>query len=205
MISIIDYGAGNLKSVQHALSTLGFKTEIISSKEKINESDALILPGVGAFQDAMDQLVSLDLVDPIRENVKKGKPILGICLGLQLFFETSYENGKWAGLSLLEGEIVRFQDDVKVPHMGWNTLIPNPNANLEKGISAGISEKDYAYFVHSYYAEPKKQDEVVLWSDYGVRFPAAVQKGNVYGMQFHPEKSSEVGMKLLKNFGELVT
>ncbi|QHS24087.1 imidazole glycerol phosphate synthase subunit HisH [Virgibacillus sp. MSP4-1] len=205
MIAIIDYGAGNLKSVQHALTTLGFESEIVSSKEKIIESDALILPGVGAFRDAMHQLKSMDLAETIKNQAENGKPILGICLGLQLFYETSYENGTWEGLGLLEGEIVRFRDDVKVPHMGWNTLIPHSDVNPEKGLAEGVSETDYAYFVHSYYAEPKNQEEVVLWSDYGVKFPAAVQKGNIYGMQFHPEKSSEVGMKLLKNFGELVT
>ncbi|MRG87250.1 imidazole glycerol phosphate synthase subunit HisH [Salinibacillus xinjiangensis] len=205
MISIIDYGAGNLKSVNHALNKLGFEAEIISSKEKINQSTALILPGVGAFEDAMNQLRDLDLVDCIKDNVQAGKPILGICLGMQLFYEKSYENGEWEGLGLLEGEVVRFGDQLKVPHMGWNNLIPGPNFDAQNGIGTGIEQKDYTYFVHSYYVKPKNREEVVLGSDYGIEFPAVVQKNNIYGMQFHPEKSSEVGMTLLKNFGELIT
>jgi imidazole glycerol-phosphate synthase subunit HisH len=203
MISIIDYGAGNLKSVYHALQNLRLEAEVTSNKENINQSDALILPGVGAFKDAMDNLYEADLVDCIKENVTNGKPILGICLGMQLFYEKSFENGEWAGLGLLQGDVVRFNQDLKVPHMGWNNLIPGPNHNTNEGIGKNVTTEDYTYFVHSYYVSPKHEEEVVFWSDYGIQFPAVVQKNNIFGMQFHPEKSSESGMTLLKNFGEM--
>ncbi len=205
MISIIDYGAGNLKSVYHALTKLGFQTQIASTVDQINNCDALILPGVGAFKDAMNHLNESGLVDSIKENVQFGKPILGICLGMQLFYEKSYENGEWDGLGFLEGEVIRFNDNLKVPHMGWNNLIPGPNYNPDKGIGKQIGNAEYTYFVHSYYVAPKNKEEIVFFSDYGIKFPAVVQKNNIYGMQFHPEKSSETGMTLLKNFGELIS
>ncbi|MCP8616114.1 imidazole glycerol phosphate synthase subunit HisH [Salirhabdus salicampi] len=201
MIGIIDYGAGNLKSVSHALDQLGLDRKIISTEREVNESDALILPGVGAFRDAMVNLENVGLVDVIKENVTAGKPILGICLGMQLFYETSYENGKWAGLGLLKGEVVRFEHDLKIPHMGWNQLLRGNNDEIGNGIGEG----EYTYFVHSYYVNPKDENEVVFWTDYGIEVPAVVRKDNVVGMQFHPEKSSKTGMKLLSNFGEMVT
>ncbi|MBB6454145.1 glutamine amidotransferase [Salirhabdus euzebyi] len=204
MIGIIDYGAGNLKSVHHALTKLGFASEIVSTEERINESKALILPGVGAFKDAMDNLKQVSLINCIKENVQAGKPILGICLGMQLFYETSFENGEWEGLGLLEGKVVRFDHELKVPHMGWNNLIPGPQYEADNGIGKEVTKGEYSYFVHSYYVDPENKEEVVFYSDYGLEFPAVVQKDNIYGMQFHPEKSSETGMKLLKNFGELI-
>jgi imidazole glycerol-phosphate synthase subunit HisH len=204
MISIIDYGAGNLKSVYHAFTYLGFDAEVTSSADHINKSDALILPGVGAFKDAMDHLAKYQLIDCIKSNVRAGKPILGICLGMQLFYEKSYENGEWDGLGLLEGEVVRFNGELKVPHMGWNQLIPGPGFDPAFGIGKYIENEPYVYFVHSYYVSPKHKQEVVFWADYGIPFPAVVHKDNIFGMQFHPEKSSETGLVLLKNFGELV-
>lgn len=200
MIAIIDYGAGNLKSVNHALNGLGLEAEITSNPENLYSADALILPGVGAFHDAMVQLESLNLIQAIKENVSQGKPILGICLGMQLFYEKSYEYGEWEGLGLLEGEVVRFNHNLKVPHMGWNQLIKGADSELANK----LGENEYVYFVHSYYVLPKHKEEVLYWADYGVKVPAIVQKENIIGMQFHPEKSSDTGMKLLKAFGEMI-
>ena len=200
MIAIIDYGVGNLKSVYKALDDLGFKAKITSNENEINSSRALVLPGVGAFKDAMENLRETGLVDCITDNIMTGKPVLGICLGMQLFYEKSYEDGEHSGLGLLKGEIVRFNEGLKIPHMGWNSLVKG----TEDGIAKGIDEGEYVYFVHSYYLKPENKNEVVLWSDYGTPVPAVVRKGNIIGMQFHPEKSGAVGMKLLRNFGELV-
>lgn len=200
MIAIIDYGAGNLKSVNHALNDLGFQTEITDNPKKLYEADALVLPGVGAFKDAMDQLHALNFIDSIKENVQAGKPILGICLGLQLFYEKSYEHGEWTGLGLLEGEVVRFDQQLKVPHMGWNQLVEGTNSCFHEV----LQKNEYVYFVHSYYVKPKNVDEVLYWTDYGVKVPAIVKKENIIGMQFHAEKSGDTGKKLLKVFGELI-
>ncbi|MCU9613791.1 imidazole glycerol phosphate synthase subunit HisH [Caldibacillus lycopersici] len=200
MIAIIDYGAGNLKSVQHALTTLGLASEITADPEKLYQAAALILPGVGAFQNAMVELNRLGLVAAIKENAKLGKPILGICLGLQLLYEKSYEQGEWGGLGLLSGEVIRFNTEWKVPHMGWNNLIKG----TESAFGREITADDYVYFVHSYYVDTKNPEEVLFWSDYGCKFPAVVKKDNIIGIQFHPEKSGETGMKLLKSFGEMM-
>ncbi|WP_303864991.1 imidazole glycerol phosphate synthase subunit HisH [Alkalibaculum bacchi] len=201
MIAVVDYGVGNLKNVYTALKKLGLEVTITSDLYKIDDADAIVLPGVGAFKDAMDNLVKYDLVSSLEKNVKKGKPLLGICLGMQLLFEKSYEDGSWDGLSFLEGEVVRFSNDVKVPHMGWNSLC----RNKEHKLTSNIDEGEYVYFVHSYYLQTKRfVDDVLLYCDYGVKVPAVVAKDNVYGMQFHPEKSSTTGIKLLENFKELI-
>ncbi|TCO79373.1 imidazole glycerol phosphate synthase subunit HisH [Marinisporobacter balticus] len=199
MIAIVDYGVGNLKSVYKALEKLGFEAIITSKEEEINQSKAIILPGVGAFKDAMDHLIESGLIDCLKKNVKEGKPILGICLGMQLFYEKSYEDGAWNGLGLLEGEVVRFEDQLKVPHMGWNDLIEGVKDEIGKDING-----EYVYFVHSYYVKPKRKEEVLFWTNYGIEVPAVIRKDNIFGMQFHPEKSGETGMRLLKNFGELI-
>lgn len=199
MIAIVDYGVGNLKSVYKALEKLGFEAKITSKKEEINQSRGIILPGVGAFKDAMDHLIESGLINCLKKNVDMGKPILGICLGMQLLYEKSYEDGEWTGLGLLKGEVVRFDNTLKVPHMGWNQLILGVDDPISKDI-----DNEYVYFVHSYYIKPKIREEVVFWTDYGVEVPAVVRKDNILGMQFHPEKSGETGMKLLKNFGELI-
>ncbi|QEK11913.1 imidazole glycerol phosphate synthase subunit HisH [Crassaminicella thermophila] len=199
MIAIIDYGVGNLKSVYKALIKLGFKAQITAKEEDINKSNGIILPGVGAFRDAINHLIDSGLIDCLKKNIYSGKPILGICLGMQLLYDKSYEDGEWDGLGLLKGDVVRFGDGLKVPHMGWNQLVKGVDDPIGKDV-----EGEYVYFVHSYYVKPQKNEEVVFWTDYGVKVPAVVRKGNILGMQFHPEKSGETGMKLLRNFGELI-
>ncbi len=200
MISIIDYGVGNLNSVYKALQKLGFEVQINDSASDINSSSALILPGVGAFNDAMDNLKNTGLIDCIKENVSNGKPILGICLGMQLLYERSFEDGCFEGLGLLEGEIVKFTENVKIPHMGWNNL----KIRRSDEIIEYIKEDEYAYFVHSYYAK-SDGEEVIAYSEYGdTLVPGIVSRGNVYGMQFHPEKSGTTGLNLLKAFGEMI-
>ncbi len=201
MISIIDYGAGNLKSVSKALEKIGFNSVITSNIEEINNSKAMILPGVGSFGDCMNSLRAKSLDRCIIENVSKGKYLLGICLGLQLLYEKSYEDGIWKGLGLLKGEVLRFDDALnKIPHMGWNNLIKGK----EDVLSQNINDGEYAYFVHSYYVKPDNENDVVLWTEYGVKVPAVVRRNNIIGMQFHPEKSGPTGLKLLQNFGELI-
>ncbi len=202
MIAIIDYGVGNLNSVYKALERLGFKAKITNDIEEINDSKAIILPGVGAFHDAMENLKQTGLIDCIKENVKSGKPILGICLGMQILYEKGFEDGEWEGLGFLKGEIVKFEDNLKVPHMGWNQLNINKD-NSDNEILKYIDEGDYVYFVHSYYAK-SDFSEVLTYADYGVKVPGVVANKNVYGMQFHPEKSGETGLNLLKAFGEMI-
>lgn len=202
MISIIDYGVGNLNSVYKALERLGFKAQITNDIDEINDSKAIILPGVGAFNDAMENLKQTGLIDCIKENVKGGKPILGICLGMQILYEKGFEDGKWDGLGFLKGEIVKFEDNLKVPHMGWNQLNINKD-NSDNEILKYIDEGNYVYFVHSYYAK-SDFSEVLAYADYGVKVPGVVANKNVYGMQFHPEKSGETGLNLLKAFGEMI-
>ena len=201
MIVIIDYGVGNLRSVYNALTRLGFTVSVSDSPKDINDSRGIILPGVGAYRDAMKSLEDRGLVDCIKENVSEGKPILGICLGMQLLYEKSYEDGVWNGLGLLKGEIVRFDNSVKVPHMGWNKLYEG----TADPIGSQVSNDEYVYFVHSYYLKTNNPKEVIFWTNYGVDVPAVVRQNNIIGMQFHPEKSGNTGLKLLKNFGELIT
>ncbi len=202
MIAIIDYGLGNLNSVYKALERLGFEAVITDDFDVINSSKAIILPGVGAFHDAMDNLKQTGLINCIKENVKRGKPILGICLGMQLLYEKSFEDGEWEGLGFLRGEIVKFNESLKVPHMGWNQLKKN-SLNSGNKILKYVNEGDSVYFVHSYYAK-SDFSEVLTYADYGVKVPGVVAKENVYGMQFHPEKSGETGLNLLKAFGEMI-
>ena len=201
MIAIIDYDAGNLKSVEKALVSLGENPVISRDKETILSADKVILPGVGAFGEAMERLHQYGLVDVIHQVVSKGTPFLGICLGLQLFFESSEESEGVKGLGLLPGKIVKFPDTLglKVPHMGWNCLNVTPGAKLFKGIESGA----YVYFVHSYYLEAERQSDVAAASEYGLTFGASVERGNLFACQFHPEKSSDTGLKILKNFIEL--
>lgn len=200
MIAIIDYGVGNIKNVYTAFKNLGLDVTVTSEKAVIDRSSAIILPGVGAYKDAMDNLYKHDLVECLKANANKGKLLFGICLGMQLLFEKSYEDGEWDGLGLLQGEIVRFDGSLKVPHMGWNKLIQARDDEIAKG----INDYEYVYFVHSYYLKAKNQEDVVSWSDYGVKVPAIVRNNNIIGMQFHPEKSGKTGMKLLKNIKEMI-
>lgn len=198
MIAIIDYDAGNIKSVEKALAFLGEEAVVTRDFETILKADGVILPGVGAFGDAMGKLHSYGLVDVIHRVASKGTPFLGICLGLQLLFESSEESPGVEGLGLLEGKIVRIPAacGLKVPHMGWNNLqFPNRGRLFE-----GVAENAYVYFVHSYYLQAQDPAIVTATTEYGVTVQASVEKDNVFACQFHPEKSSDVGMQILKNF-----
>lgn len=195
MIGIIDYGMGNLYSLSKALERLGYSYEFVSVPERLQEYSGLILPGVGAFGDAIANIRELGLDRAIEAYVASERPILGICLGMQLLFDKSEENGENTGLGLIHGEAVRFRGDYKVPHMGWNQL----RLKQEHPLLEGVREGEYVYFVHSYHVlcEP---DVLLATSDYHQEVTAIVGRGQVYGMQFHPEKSGETGMRLLRNF-----
>lgn len=202
MIAIIDYDAGNLKSVEKALLSIGEETIVTRKHDEILAADKVILPGVGAFGDAMRKLKEYGLVDTIHEAVDSGKPFLGICLGLQLLFRRSDESDGVEGLSILPGEILRIPDapGIKIPHIGWNSLEVSEGARLFKG----LGENPYVYFVHSYYLKADDDSIVAATAEYGgTLIHASVQKDNVYACQFHPEKSGSVGMHILKNFAAL--
>ena len=195
MIAIIDYGAGNLFSVKNALDFLGFESKLTSSADDLKAADRLILPGVGAFPDAMRMLSESGLIDVIKEEVLK-KPLLGICLGMQMLFEKGYEFGETDGLGLIEGSVkLMTPENLAIPQIGWNALEFNEPCRLLDNVENG----DYVYFVHSFAAECPSEF-VAAYCDYGMKVPALVQNGNVYGAQFHPEKSGETGLKMLKNF-----
>ena len=198
MTVIIDYDAGNIKSVEKALQSLGETVEITDEAEKILAADRVILPGVGAFGDAMEKLHQYGLVEIIRQVVQKGTPFLGICLGQQLLFEESEESQGVPGLGILKGKIRRIPNTpgLKIPHMGWNSLTLRPGTRL----FSGLGEEPYVYFVHSYYLEAADPEIVAASADYGVVIHAAVETGNVFACQFHPEKSSDTGLQILKNF-----
>ena len=198
MTAIIDYDAGNLRSVEKALQALGEETVITRDREEILAADRVILPGVGAFGDAMEKLHQYGLVEIIRQVVQKGTPFLGICLGQQLLFEESEESQGVPGLGILKGKIRRIPNTpgLKIPHMGWNSLTLRPGTRL----FSGLGEEPYVYFVHSYYLEAADPEIVAASADYGVVIHAAVETGNVFACQFHPEKSSDTGLQILKNF-----
>ena len=198
MIAIIDYDAGNIKSVEKAVAYLGKEPRITRDRDEILNAEKIILPGVGAFGDAMKRLEAYGLVDVIKEAVKKGIPFLGICLGLQLIFDESEESPGVKGLSLLPGKIIRFPkiEGLKVPQIGWNDI----GFPKESRLFAGIDEGSYVYFVHSYYLKAGNDEDVAAVSQYGVPFHAAVEHDNIFACQFHPEKSSDVGLKILSNF-----
>ena len=201
MIAIIDYDAGNIKSVEKALVHLGEEPVITRDRDVILASDKVILPGVGAFGDAMAKLKEYDLIDVIHEVVEKKIPFLGICLGLQLMFESSEETKGVEGLGLLKGHILRIpeKEGLKIPHMGWNNIRVREDSRLFKN----LPENPYVYFVHSYYLKAEDESVVAATTDYSVNIHAAVEKDNLFACQFHPEKSSEVGLQILKNFVEL--
>ena len=199
MIGIIDYGMGNLRSVQKALELLGEEAIITSDCKKIVACDEIILPGVGAFPDAIENLKSKKIDIAIKEAIKNNTPLLGICLGMQLFFDESDEIRICKGLGIIKGKITRIKGNVKIPHMGWNNLkIKNQCKILE-----GVKDDAYAYFVHSYLAVDMKEENINAVTMYGTEIPAVVSQGNVFGTQFHPEKSGELGMKILENFIKL--
>ena len=198
MVAIIDYDAGNIKSVEKAVHYLGKKAVVTPDPNEILSADRVILPGVGAFGDAMKRLHDLGLVDVIRRAVQQETPFLGICLGLQLLFEKSEESPGVAGLGLLRGEILRLPDipGLKVPHIGWNSLkYPNPGR-----LFRGIPEDSYVYFVHSYYLKAQDEGIVTATTEYGTLVHASIESGNLFACQFHPEKSSETGLTILENF-----
>ena len=198
MIAIIDYDAGNMKSVEKALQYLGEQTITTRNREEILRADGVILPGVGSFKDAMEKLESYHLVEVIRECAERKIPFLGICLGLQLLFESSEESPGVEGLHLLDGKVVKIPatEEIKVPQIGWNSLtFPHKGRLFE-----GVEENAYVYFVHSYYLQAADSGIVTAQTEYGIKIDASVEKGNIFACQFHPEKSSEMGLQILRNF-----
>ncbi len=208
MIAVIDYGVGNLYSVEKALKFVGGEVKVTSSAADLKNADKLVLPGVGAFGDCMKNLAATGLIPTILEQVLMHKPLLGICVGLQILFESSEESPNVKGLGIFKGEIKKIRaGNLKIPHMGWNSIEIGRKNNLIKfgasKIFAGLEGKNYFYFVHSYHAAPSNADIVTATTDYGEKVTAAVELGNIFATQFHPEKSGDVGLKVLKNFVEL--
>lgn len=198
MIAVIDYGAGNLKSVTKALDHLGYANTIVSRPEELEATDGMILPGVGAFPMCMAALRKSSMDQAILQQAGK-KPLLGICLGMQMLLDSSTEMGGDQGLGLIPGTVEKIETNLKLPHIGWNSLnIVNPNP-----LTAGLSDGDYVYFVHSFCAKVKNSEDLALTTDYGTTVTAMIARGNVFGCQFHPEKSGPVGMTILRHFGEL--
>lgn len=194
---IIDYGVGNFRNVQKAFQAVGADAEITESVQAVQNADAVVLPGVGAFGDAIDNLLRRGLDRPVLEAMQAGKPLFGICVGLQLMFDESEEMGHHIGLGIFPGKIVRFpESELVVPHMGWNQIHPQRAHPLLKNIDEG----DFAYFAHSYYARPTTPEHVIATTDYGLAYASVVGRDNVCAIQFHPEKSQQVGMQILKNF-----
>lgn len=204
MIAVIDYGVGNLFSLKSSLNKIGLDNIFTSNVDDIKSSDAIILPGVGAFGEAINILNKTGLDEVIKNEAKSGKKILGICLGMQILFEKSYEYGEHRGLGLIEGEIVSMKDSIndktlKIPHMGWNSLVFSKADKILKYINEG----EYVYYVHSYFAS-KCDKSVLAYSEYETKIPGIVKNDNIYGIQFHPEKSGIVGLNILKAFGEMI-
>lgn len=198
MIAVIDYGAGNLKSVTKALDHLGYANTIVSRPEELETADGMILPGVGAFPMCMAALRKSGMDQAILQQAGK-KPLLGICLGMQMLLDSSTEMGGDQGLGLIPGTVEKIETNLKLPHIGWNSLnIVNPDP-----LTAGLSDGDYVYFVHSFCAKVKNSEDLALTTDYGTTVTAMIARGNVFGCQFHPEKSGPVGMTILRHFGEL--
>ncbi|MDH5769610.1 MAG: imidazole glycerol phosphate synthase subunit HisH [Nitrospirota bacterium] len=200
MIVIIDYGMGNLRSVENGFLKVGVKAKVVSDPKAVDNAHAIVLPGVGAFRDCMRNLTKMSLIEPIIKSIQKGKPYLGICLGLQILFTESEEFGLCKGLNILSGKVVRFHESgLKVPHMGWNTI----KILRRPPILNNIKDKDFFYFVHSYYVVPDNNDLIATTTEYGVTFTSMVWKENIFATQFHPEKSQELGLRILKAFGDL--
>jgi len=201
MIAIIDYGMGNLRSVEKGFERVGAATAVTSDPDEVRRAEKVVLPGVGAFEDAMAELRRRGLVEPVREAIARDKPFLGICLGLQLLFETSYENGRHAGLGVLGGDVRRFElpPEYSVPHMGWNQLLVRRRAPILEGIAEGTQ----VYFVHSYYVVPSDPEVIATETDYPDLFCSMIWRGNLFATQFHPEKSQSEGLKILRNFASL--
>ena len=197
-MAVVNYGVGNLRSIRRGLEKSGAAVEITHSPPKLRSSDAIVLPGVGAFAPAVKNMAPI--ADVVAEAINDGKPILGVCLGLQLLFTRSSEGGSIRGLDFISGEVVKLPETVKTPQMGWNTL------NIERAhpLLEGVKDGSYVYFVHSYYPQPTDPNVIVATTEYGVRFPSMVAKKNLFATQFHPEKSSKTGLNILKNFVKIV-
>jgi glutamine amidotransferase len=198
MIVIVDYGMGNLRSVQKAFQRVGYEAEITSSPQRVRQADAVVLPGVGAFGEAMANLSRAGLVDVLRQ-VATDRPFIGICLGQQLLFEESEEMGRHEGLGILPGKVIRFEGPLKVPHMGWNQI----HIVRSSPILTGVDDGSFAYFVHSYYVAPADPTVILGTTDYGVTFASIVGRHQLFGLQFHPEKSQSVGLTMLANFAAM--
>ena len=202
MIALVDYGMGNLRSVEKALEKVGFNVLRTSNPEDLDKADAVVVPGVGAFGDAIHNLERFGLKNKIIEVINQGKPYLGICLGLQILFEYGYEFGQHEGLGILKGSVVRFDEKlpIKIPHMGWNQIHKKKDSKMFEGIKDG----EFFYFVHSYYANPEDKTVVATTTDYAIDFCSSVEVDNLWAVQFHPEKSQTAGLKLLENFKKFV-
>lgn len=198
-IAIVDYGMGNLRSVEKAIQRVGYDAEITQDPQKIRDATHVVVPGQGAFCDAKRCLEENKLTGEVVKAIESGKPFLGICLGLQLLMTTSYENGTYEGLDIIPGDVIRFQGNIKIPHIGWNQLI------LKKSgvILEGIANDNYAYFDHSYYVRPQDTSVVAITTDYGGEYTSMIWKDNIIATQFHPEKSQKVGLQILTNFGKM--
>lgn len=201
MIAIVDYGMGNLRSVEKGFHKVGVDARVVSDPKDVDNSHAVVLPGVGAFRDCMRNLKEISLIEPVIRAIKKGKPYLGICLGLQVLFTKSEEFGVYEGLNIFSGRVVRFPESgLKIPHMGWNTI----KILKRPPILNNIKDEDFFYFVHSFYVVPDDKDLVATTTDYGVTFTSMVWKENIFATQFHPEKSQALGLRILKGFGDFV-
>ncbi len=198
MIAIIDYGMGNLRSVEKGFLKVGVDARVVTEPKAVIDAKAVVLPGVGAFKDCMKNLGQMSLLESVVNSIRKGKPYLGICLGLQILFTESEEFGVYKGLDILKGKVIKFQTNLKVPHMGWN----NVRILRKPPIFDGIKDESFFYFVHSYYVVPENSNVIATTTDYGVAFTSMIWKDNIFAAQFHPEKSQESGLKILKNFGE---
>jgi glutamine amidotransferase len=201
MIVVVDYGMGNLRSVQKGFENVGAQAVISKDRKEIENADRLVLPGVGAFPKCMENLTQLDLVDPVKEFVQSGRPFLGICLGLQLLFDESEEFGTHEGLKIIRGGVREFDRNMglTIPHMGWNQVL----FRKEVPIFKGIEDESYFYFVHSFYVDPHNPEDVAAETEYGITFTCAVARNNIFAVQFHPEKSQEIGLKILRNFANM--
>lgn len=202
-VCLVDAGTGNLRSVQHALLSLGAEVQRTSDPNEVNRATCLVMPGVGAFGRFMQGMQQSGLSEAVKVAVNKGVPTLGICVGMQAFFDVGLELGEWAGLGLIPGQVVRFEDQpgLKIPHTGWNTFEPVQESILFKG----LEKTPYAYFNHSYYCLPSNPTDLFATTDYGTTYASVVSRGNLHGVQFHPEKSQRVGLTLLENFLKLAS
>ncbi len=200
-IGIVDYGMGNLRSVEKGFDKVGVRAELCARPEELDEYDGLVLPGVGAFGDAMENLKRVGMADALIEYIDSGRQLIGICLGMQLLFTYSEEHGRSEGMGVIPGRVLRLPGEVKVPHMGWNVMNLSQDVSLFEGVDSGSR----FYFVHSFYCLPDEPEWALGKTPYGVEFTSAVGRGNVWGVQFHPEKSSILGLEILRNFGRMVT